>query len=75
MTFSGPILAIGNIKLGPTPRTSADPKCLIVEVRTPTTMGQFVELEIARDAVADLVEKLRNVLNDPNILDDPNILK
>jgi hypothetical protein len=75
MNFSGPILAIGNIKPGSTPRTSADPKCLAVEVRTPTTMGQFVDLEIARDAVADLVAKLTNFLNDPDVLNNPNILK
>ena len=56
------------------PRTSADPKCLIVEVKTPTSMNQFVELQIARTAVADLVAKLTNILNDPNILGDTNIL-
>jgi hypothetical protein len=75
MAFSGPILAIGNIKPGPIPLTGADPKCLIVEVRTLTTMGQFVDLEIARDAVPDLVAKLTNVLSDPGTLDNPNILK
>lgn len=75
MTFSGPILAIGKIKPGSTPRTGADPKCLTVEVRTPTTMGQFVDLEISRDAIADLVAKLTNFLKDPDILNNPNILK
>jgi hypothetical protein len=48
--FSGPILAVGRVKRGATPRPGADPKCLIVEVRTPTTMGQFVELELAENA-------------------------
>jgi hypothetical protein len=75
MTFSGPILAIGNIKPDPTRRTGADPVCLTVEVRTPTTMGQFVDSEIARDAIHDLVAKLANFLNDPDVLSNPNILK
>jgi hypothetical protein len=75
MTFSGPITGIGNIKPGSTPRTGADPKCLTIEVRTPTTMGQFVDLEISRDAIADLVAKLTNFLKDPDVLNNPNILK
>jgi hypothetical protein len=75
MNFSGPILAIGNIKASTTPRTGADPKCLTIEVKTPTTMGQFVELEIAWSAVADLVAKLRNTLDNPDMLNDPSILK
>jgi hypothetical protein len=75
MQFSGPILAIGNIKPGSTPRTGADPACLTVEVRTPTTMGQFVDLEIARNAIPDLVAKLTNFLNDPDVLNNPNILR
>jgi hypothetical protein len=73
MQFSGPILAIGSIKPGSTPRTSADPVSLTVEVRTPTTMGQFVDLEFARDAVHDLVAKLTNFLNEPDVLSNPNI--
>jgi len=62
MTFSGPMLAIGNVKHGPTPQTGAAPKCLIVEIRTPTTMGQFVELEIAQNAAVDLIVKLTECL-------------
>jgi hypothetical protein len=58
MTFSRPILAVGTVKRGGLPRTGASPKCLIVEVRTPTTMGQFVELEIAENAAGDLAAKL-----------------
>jgi hypothetical protein len=74
MQFSGPILAIGTVKAGAIPRTGADPVCLTVEVRTPTTMGGFVGLEIARDAIPDLVRKLTNFLNDPDALSNPNIL-
>jgi hypothetical protein len=56
------MLAIGNVKHGPTPQTGAAPKCLIVEIRTPTTMGQFVELEIAQNAAVDLIVKLTECL-------------
>jgi hypothetical protein len=63
MTFSEPILAIGAVKRGGIPPTGANPKCLIVEVRTPTTMGQFVELEIAENAAGDLAAKLAECLD------------
>jgi hypothetical protein len=63
MDFSGPILAVGRVKRGPIPPTSANPKCLIVEVRTPTTMGQFVELEIAESAASEMVAKLRDFVD------------
>jgi hypothetical protein len=43
-----------------------DPKCLIVEVRTPTTVGQFIEMEIAQDAAADLAAKLAECLDGPH---------
>jgi hypothetical protein len=75
MTIEGPILAIGKIKPCSTPNIGAGPKCLTVEVRTPTSGAEFLDLDIARDAIADLVKKLTNVLNDPNVLDDPNFLK
>jgi hypothetical protein len=74
MDFSGPILAIGKVKAGSTPRTGADPVCIAIEVRTATTMNEFVDLEIARGAVADLVKKLTNFLDDPDVLSNPNIL-
>ncbi len=63
MDFSGPILAVGKVKRGAIPQTGASPKCLIVEVRTPTTMGQFVELEIAENAAGDLAAKLADCLD------------
>jgi hypothetical protein len=75
MGIDGPILAIGNIKPGSTPRTGADPACLAIEVKTKTSMGEFLDLEIARDAIPDLVAKLTNFLNDPDVLSNPNILK
>jgi hypothetical protein len=63
MNFSGPILAIGDIKPGGPRRTGADPVCVTIEVRTATTMNDFVSLEIARDAAADLAKKLTNFLD------------
>jgi hypothetical protein len=63
MEFSGPILAVGRVRRGATPLTGADPRCLIVEVRTPTTMGQFVELELAENAASDLAAKLADCLD------------
>jgi len=58
MDISGPILAVGRVRRGPLPQTGANPKCLIVEVRTPTTMGQFLELEIAESAAFEMVARL-----------------
>jgi len=58
MDFSGPILAVGAVKRGGTPRTGVDPRCLIVEVRTPTSKGEFVPLEIVESAASDLVRRL-----------------
>jgi hypothetical protein len=63
MDFSGPILAVGRVKRGRIPQTGASPKCLIVEVRTPTTMGQFVELEIAESAACEMVARLRDFVD------------
>jgi hypothetical protein len=62
MDFSGPILAIGRVKRGDIPRKGANPRCLMVEVRTPTTMGQFVEVELAENAASDLAAKLADCL-------------
>jgi hypothetical protein len=64
MDFSGPILAVGRVKRGAPPRTGADPKCFIVEVKTPVTMGQFVELEITEEAASHMVAKLRDFVHD-----------
>jgi hypothetical protein len=58
MDFSGPILAVGDVKRGGTPQTGADRRCLIVEVKTPTSMGEFVPLEITESAASDLVRRL-----------------
>lgn len=74
MTIDGPILAIGNIRPGSTPRMGADPKCLIVEAKTKTSMGEFLDLEIARDAIPDLVAKLTNFLENPDVLNTSNVL-
>ena len=63
MDFSDPILAIGKVKRHGTPRTGADPKCLIVEVRTLTTRGEFVPIEIAENAASDLAAKLAECLD------------
>ena len=63
MTFPGPILAIGTVRHGARPQTGANPKCLVVEVRTPTTRGEFIELEIAQNAAADLAAKLAEFLD------------
>lgn len=63
MEISGPILAVGRVRRGSTPLTGAHPRCLVVEVRTPTTMGQFVELELAENAANDLAGKLADVLD------------
>jgi len=64
MDFSGPILAVGRVKRGAMPRTGADPKCLIVEVRTPITRGQFIELEITEKAASDMVARLQDFVDD-----------
>jgi hypothetical protein len=74
MTIDGPILAIGNVKPDSTPRMGADPKCLTVEVKTKTSMGEFLDLEIARDAIPDLVAKLTNFLKNPDVLSTSNVL-
>lgn len=66
MDFPGPILAVGKIMRGDTPLTSASPKCLIVEVRTPTTRGEFIHLEIAESAASDLAAKLAEHLDGPH---------
>lgn len=66
MGFSGPITAIGSVKHGPTPRTGADPKCVIVQIRTPTTKGEFLDMEIAETAAADLANKLVECLDGPH---------
>lgn len=66
MNFPGPILAVGKVRPGGIPRTGASPKCLVVEVRTPTTMGQFIEMEIAENAASDLAAKLAECLDGPH---------
>jgi hypothetical protein len=63
MTFPGPILAIGTVRHGACPPTGANPKYLVVEVRTPTTRGEFIELEIAQNAAVDLAAKLAEFLD------------
>lgn len=52
------------MKRDPIPQTGANPKCLIVEVRTPTTMGQFIEVEITEKAASDMAARLRDFVDD-----------
>jgi hypothetical protein len=57
MDFPGPILAVGKILPAGTPQTGASPKCLIIEVRTPTSRGEFIHLEVAESAASDLAAR------------------
>jgi hypothetical protein len=66
MDISGPVLAVGTIKRGGIPRTGVDPKCLIVEVKTLATRGEFVPIEIAENAASDLAAKLVEFLDGPH---------
>ena len=50
--FKGPIVAVRNVRRGAVPQTGAHPRCLIAEVRTPTTGGEFVDLEITEAAAS-----------------------
>jgi hypothetical protein len=63
MTF-GPILAVGNVKQGPVPQTGADPRYVIVEVQTQTSMGDFLELEMTRDAAMKMSDEIARLLNE-----------
>jgi hypothetical protein len=58
MTFAEPILEVREVKRDGVPRMGDSPKCLIVEVRTATTRGEFVELKIAENAASVLAAKL-----------------
>lgn len=58
-----PILAVGKVRQGPVPRTGADPQYVIVEIQTKTSMGDFLELEITRDAAMKLSDEIARFLN------------
>jgi hypothetical protein len=62
MTFE-PILAVRNVKQGSIPQTSADPRYVIVEVRTKTSMADFIELEMTRDAAQKMSDEIARFLN------------
>jgi hypothetical protein len=63
MTF-GPILAVRNVKRGPVPRTGADPRYVIVEVQTETSMDDFLELEMTREAAMKMADEIARFLNE-----------
>jgi hypothetical protein len=60
----GPILAVRNVRAGPVPQTGADPRYVIVEVQTKTSMGDFLELEMTRDAAMKMSGEIARFLNE-----------
>ena len=60
----GPILAVRNVRRGPMSRTSADARYVVAEVQTKTSMGNYLELEITREAAVKLSEGITKLLDD-----------
>lgn len=81
MAIDGPILQIGKISLGQTPLTAASPRCLIIQVKTQTSMGEFLDLEILPNGANDLMEKLKDFFEQHDFLKvkdalrDPDVLE
>jgi hypothetical protein len=63
MTF-GPIVEVRNVKRGPVPRNTADPRYIIVEVQTKSSMGDVLELEMTREAAAKMADEIARFLNE-----------
>ncbi len=63
MTF-GPILAVRNVRAAPKPRTSTDPRYVIVEVQTKNSIGDFLELEMTREAAVKMSGEIARFLNE-----------